>query len=140
MLGGYPGFTPTDSVAVRWSDVPLFAQRWRFPGDSADARGSCAGGLSAPEGARLDVAVWKAEIKVGEDYALREGRDRGAPLQHIRILEHVRRNKWKVQWIEPNPGLIDYIESKSLVVRWKDRKAFLRDEDHERALREHNER
>ncbi len=90
--------------------------------------------------ARLHVAVWKAGIKVGEDYALREGRDRGAPLQHVRILQHVRGNKWKAQWIEPNPGLVDYIESRSLVVRWKDRKAFLADEEREQSLREHNER
>ncbi len=58
----------------------------------------------------------------------------------MRILEAERRNKWKAQGIEPNPGLVDYAESKSLVVPWKDRRAFLRAEEHERALREHTER
>lgn len=42
------------------------------------------------------------------------------------------------EWIDPNPGLKDYVESQYLVVRWKERKAFLRDE--ERRLREHNAR
>lgn len=82
----------------------------------------------------------KADIKVGEEYALREARTPDTPLQHIRILEHIRRNKWRAEWIDPNPGLKDYVESQYLVVRWKERKAFLRDEESERRLREHNAR
>lgn len=80
----------------------------------------------------------KASIKVGEEYGIRERRRPGEPMQHIRILERVRGNKWKAEWIDPNPGLKDYIESRFIIVRWKDRKAFLRDEDNERRLHEHN--
>jgi len=82
----------------------------------------------------------KADIKVGGEYALRESRMPGTPLQHVRIVEHIRRNKWRAEWIEPNPGLKDYVESQHLVVPWKQRKAFLRDEESEQRLREHNAR
>jgi hypothetical protein len=82
----------------------------------------------------------KSEIKVGEEYGLREARARDAVLQHVRVLQHARGKKWKVEWIEPNPGLVDYIESQDVIVRWKDRKAFLRDEERERQLRADNER
>lgn len=84
--------------------------------------------------------MWKAEIRIGEDYAVREKRQPGVPFQRVRIVAHVRHNKWKVQWIDPNPGLVDYIESRCLVVPWKDRKAFLADEERECRLRKHNER
>ena len=57
-----------------------------------------------------------ADIKVGGEYALREARTPGTPLQHVRIVEHIRRNKWRAEWIEPNPGLKDYVESQHLVV------------------------
>jgi hypothetical protein len=80
----------------------------------------------------------KDEIKIGVDYALRETRKTGALLQRVRILQHVRGKKWKAKWIEPNPGLVDYVESQNLIVRWKDHKALLRDEEHERQLREYN--
>ena len=56
----------------------------------------------------------KAEIQPGEAYAIREIRSPGTPLQHIRILQHVRGSKWKAEWIDPNPGLVDYVESKDL--------------------------
>ncbi len=82
----------------------------------------------------------KSEIKIGEEYALRETLKPNEPFQHVKILQHIRRNKWRAEWIEPNPGLLDYIESQHLVVRWKDRKAFLRDEEQARQLEEDNER
>ena len=82
----------------------------------------------------------KADIKVGGEYALRESRTPGTPLQHVRIVEHIRRNKWRAEWIEPNPGLKDYVESRHLVAPWKQRKAFLRDEESEQRLREHHAR
>ena len=81
----------------------------------------------------------KSEIKVGEEYLLREARRPDAELQRIRIMQHMRGKKWKAEWIEPNPGLVDYVESHNLLVRWKDRKAFLQDEERERRLRQHNE-
>ncbi len=80
----------------------------------------------------------KAEIQPGEAYAIREIRSPGAPLQHIRILQHVRGSKWKAEWIDPNPGLVDYVESKNLIVPWKERKAFLRDEETEKRLEADN--
>lgn len=82
----------------------------------------------------------KSEIEVGKEYALRESRKADAPLQRIRILQFVRGKKWKAEWIEPNPGLVEYVESQNLIIRWKDHKAFLRDEGHERQLQEYNER
>ena len=71
----------------------------------------------------------KSEIHSGTDYALREKREIGVPFQRVRIIEHVRKNKWKAKWIEPNPGLVDYVESGQLIVPWKERKAFLREEE-----------
>lgn len=81
----------------------------------------------------------KGQIKPGTEYALREKRLLGAPLQRVRILEHVRGTKWKAEWIEPNPGLTDYVESGQLLVPWKEHKAFLREEAAATVLREHNE-
>ena len=37
-------------------------------------------------------------------------RQPGAPMQRVRILEHVRVSKWRAEWIEPNPHLKDYVE------------------------------
>jgi hypothetical protein len=80
----------------------------------------------------------KSEICPGTEYALRERRVRGEPFQHVRILQHVRGSKWKAEWIEPNAGLVHYVDSGSLVVPWKERKAFLKEEADEQRLREHN--
>lgn len=82
----------------------------------------------------------KADINPGKEYAVREGRSRDTPLQRVRILEHVRGSKWKAEWIAPNPGLIDYAESRWIIVPWKDRKALLRDEEAEARILEENDR
>jgi hypothetical protein len=82
----------------------------------------------------------KSEIKPGTDYAVREKRFRGFPFQRVRIVEHVRGNKWKAKWIDPNAGLVDYIESGQLIVPWREQKAFLKEEASEDRLREHNAR
>jgi hypothetical protein len=82
----------------------------------------------------------KSEIKPGEEYALREAKSPDAPVQHVRILQHARGKRWKAEWVEPNPGLVEYVESQNLLVRWRERKAFFRDEEHERQLRSDNER
>src|SRR5882672_6650832 len=82
----------------------------------------------------------KSEIRVGHDYVLRERRVPNAPIQRVRVLQHVRGSKWKAEWIEPNKGLTDYVESKNLVVLWKDRKPFFRDQESESQLRADNER
>jgi hypothetical protein len=82
----------------------------------------------------------KSEIKAGKEYVLREKRGPDAPLQRIKILEHVRGKKWKAEWIDPNPGLIDYVESQNLLVSWKERKAYFRDEEKSRQLQADNEK
>lgn len=47
----------------------------------------------------------KSEIKPGKEYGFREKRGPGVPLQRVKVIEHVRGNKWKVERAEPNPGL-----------------------------------
>lgn len=71
----------------------------------------------------------KSDIKVGEEYAVREPPKKGVEFQRVKALEFVRGNKWKVEWIEPNPGLVEYLASKNIIVPWKERTAFLRDEN-----------
>lgn len=46
----------------------------------------------------------KAEIKPGKEYAFREKRGPDMPLQRVKTIEHIRGNKWKAEWIEPNPA------------------------------------
>ena len=75
----------------------------------------------------------KASIKPDTEYALRE--KPGEPLQRVKVLAHVRGGRWKAQWIDPNPGLVDYIKSSHLVVPWKQRKAWIEDEEAEQRLR-----
>jgi len=80
----------------------------------------------------------KSQIKIGIQYALRE---RGSKdLQRVKLLEHIRGNKWKAEWIDPNPGLVHFVESGHLLVPWKDHKAFLREEANAAALWAYNER
>jgi hypothetical protein len=43
----------------------------------------------------------------------------------MRIVEQVQGNERKAKWIDPNAGLVDYIESGQLIVPWKEDKAFL---------------
>lgn len=52
----------------------------------------------------------------------------------------VRSGKWRVEWVEPNPGLVDYIRSRDVIVEWGDRRGFLRDERNALALAETVER
>src|SRR5215467_7788708 len=80
----------------------------------------------------------RAEIQPGIDYALRERRLVGAPFQCVRVLEHIQKNRWKAKWIEPNPGLIDFVESGQLIVPWKEHELFLKEEESEQRLENHN--
>ena len=80
--------------------------------------------------------VYKSTIVRDAEYALREKRE--APIQRVRILEHVRGNRWKAQWIDPNSGLVHYVESGHLLCPWKQLKAFLREESDADRLRQHN--
>ena len=82
----------------------------------------------------------RSEIQIGKEYALREGKAPDASLHRVKIIQHVRGKKWKAEWVDPNPGLIDYVESKNLVVLWKERKAFSLDEERARQLGADNER
>jgi hypothetical protein len=82
----------------------------------------------------------KAEIVIGEEYAIREKRIMGSPFQRVKILEHIRHNKWKAKWVDPNPGLIDYVESTQIIISWRHHKAFLRDEENAVGISERNRR
>src|SRR5262245_39841972 len=82
----------------------------------------------------------KSEIKPGFEYAFREQRLPGTPFQHVKVVQHARGKKWRVQWIDPSPGLVDYADSGQLVVPWKERKAYLKEEENAEALRKYNER
>src|SRR5437763_1278667 len=80
----------------------------------------------------------KADIKPGVEYALRE--KRSAPLQRVKIVTRIRVTKWRAEWIAPNPGLVHFVESGHLIARWKDHKAFLKEEENEQRIDEYNER
>ena len=82
----------------------------------------------------------KAHIKPGTEYGFRERLKPGTPFQRVRAIEHIRKNKWKVEWIDPNPGLIDYVESGQLIVPWKNHKALLKEEQSAKELREYIQR
>jgi hypothetical protein len=81
----------------------------------------------------------KSQIIKGKEYAMRERSKPGVPFQHVRIIEYVRGNKWKTEWIEPNPGLVHYVESGQLVCLWKERKAFLLEEGNRQRILKRNE-
>jgi hypothetical protein len=68
------------------------------------------------------------DIHTGQDYGYRDHPKRRDELQRVKVLEKVRA-KWKVEWVEPNPGLQDYVKSVQLVVPWGKRRAFLKDEE-----------
>jgi len=80
----------------------------------------------------------KSQIATGAEYALRERGSTG--VQRVRVLEHVRGGKWKAEWLDPNPGLVHYVDSGDLLATWKELKAFLKEEEDGRRLHEHNAR
>jgi hypothetical protein len=82
----------------------------------------------------------KSWIQPGLEYAFREKRVPRAKLERVRVLERVRKTKWKAEWIEPNPGLVHYVDSRQLVSTWKDHKSFLKLEDQELTLKEESAR
>jgi len=45
----------------------------------------------------------KSEIEPRREYAMRERRPPGSPFQRVRIIEHIRGNKWKAERIDFNP-------------------------------------
>ncbi|WP_353073653.1 hypothetical protein [Tunturiibacter gelidiferens] len=80
----------------------------------------------------------KSELKAGNEYAFREKRVAGDPLARIRLIEHIRGNKWKAQWIDTHPGLVDYVTTAQILVPWKEHKLFLQEETDFARLREYN--
>src|SRR5262249_48310216 len=60
--------------------------------------------------------------------------------QRVKIIAHIRGTKWRAEWIEPNPGLLHFVESNHLLAPWKEHKSFLKEEENERRIEEHNDR
>src|ERR1700731_3279705 len=81
----------------------------------------------------------KAQIKPGEEYAFREQRGPGTPFQRVRVIQHARGSKWRAKWIDPSPGLVDYVDSGQLIVPWREHKAFLKKEANQESLTRHND-
>ena len=79
-----------------------------------------------------------SELKAGAEYAFREKRNPGYPLARIKLVEHVRGARWKAKWIDPHPGLVDYVTTTQILVPWKDHKQFLQEESDIKRLREYN--
>ena len=71
--------------------------------------------------------MFRQDIIIGEEYGYREKPQQKGPLRRVKILERVR-SQWKVEWIEPNAGLQDFVKSNHLVIPWQQRREFLRDE------------
>jgi hypothetical protein len=85
-------------------------------------------------------ATQKSEIKPRTEYAFPEKRVPGATVEHVKVLDHIRGNKWKAEWIEPNPGLVHYLESGQLFVIGKNERGSLKEEeDRERLLKRNDE-
>ncbi len=85
-----------------------------------------------------EAQMEKTKIVSRNEYAIRDMRLSNEPFQHVQILEHIRGNKWKARWIDPNPGLVDYVESGQIIAPWKERQTFLKDEQNAERLVEHN--
>ena len=58
-----------------------------------------------------DARMDKNDIELGKHYAIREHPN--DDLQHVKIVESVRSGKWRAEWIDPNPGLVDYVASRT---------------------------
>jgi hypothetical protein len=78
----------------------------------------------------------RSEVEIGGEYAVREPTRPGVPFQRVRVLERVRAGKWRVEWLEPNPGLVDFVKSTNLIVEWRSRKRFLDNEQRHLTLAE----
>lgn len=61
-------------------------------------------------------------------------------MDKVRVVERVRSGRWKVEWVEPNPGLVDYVKSINIICPWADRRAVVRDEQRQERLREVSDR
>lgn len=61
-------------------------------------------------------------------YALREGRAKTGDFQHVKVIERARGRKWRVKWIEPSPGLVDYVSAMAIIRLWSEHKKVTKDE------------
>jgi len=80
----------------------------------------------------------RSELKAGIDYAFREKRVSGYPLARIKLIAHVRGNRWKAKWINTHPGLVDYVTTAQIIAPWSEQKGFLREEKELAELRAYN--
>jgi hypothetical protein len=80
------------------------------------------------------IAVNSANIKSGTEYGLRDNPTSNEPLQRVKALERMRGGKWRVEWIEPTPGLTDFVKAASVIVPWRYRREYLADERRHAAL------
>jgi hypothetical protein len=73
-----------------------------------------------------------SEVEIGHRYAMREKLSRGEPLLHVKVLEMTgRKGQVRVRRMsDPHKGLEEWTTSRQLLVPWKERQAFLRDEEH----------
>jgi hypothetical protein len=70
----------------------------------------------------------KSRVKPGAGYAFRQQRAPGTPFKRVRIIQHTRGTKWRAEWINPSPGLIEYVDSGQHIVPCKGHKEFLMEE------------
>ena len=75
------------------------------------------------------------EIIPGKEYALREGRAKTGDFQRVKAIERVRGRKWRVEWIEPNPGLVDHVSAMAIICPWSEHKKVAKDERREAILK-----
>ena len=80
------------------------------------------------------------KIEIGRLYAVREPPRPGVEMEKVKVLERVRSGRWKVEWVDPNPGLVDYVRSANIICRWADRRPVVRDEERYQRLREVSDR
>ena len=71
--------------------------------------------------------MYREDIIIGQEYGYRERPFHKGPLERVRVLDRVR-SQWEVESIDPNSGLQDFIRSNHLVIPWRERKDYLRDE------------
>lgn len=71
----------------------------------------------------------RKDIRSGEEYAVRISGQTQEPFQRVRVLSHVREDRWRVEWVEPDAGMTGHLRSVQIIVPWKAHKAFLRDEE-----------
>ena len=77
------------------------------------------------------------DIVVGDDYGLRMRLSTSEPLHHVQVTQKVDGNKHvKVRHVEgENEGLEEFFPFRNLVVPWKQRQRFLRNEQSLRLIR-----